>query len=97
GQESIPIPIPIPTPTPIQTMIGLAGNPSYPYPYSPHHRVLVRVPLRCVRVRFWAELEPVRKGSRFPNLTFPSLSGEPPAEGAVAYSTNLSGWVGPML
>ncbi|MGI6303074.1 MAG: hypothetical protein ACOX52_18730 [Verrucomicrobiota bacterium] len=59
-QESIPIPI--------QTMIGLIGNPSYPYPYtypctySPHHRVRGRVPLRCVRVRFWAELEAVRKG-----------------------------------
>ncbi|MGI6303261.1 MAG: hypothetical protein ACOX52_19675 [Verrucomicrobiota bacterium] len=69
GQESIPIPIP--TPTPIQTMIGLIGNPSYPYTYpytytycSPHHRVRVRVPLRCVRVRFWAELEAVRKGLR---------------------------------
>jgi len=41
-------------------MIGLIGNPSYtytypyPYSYSPHHRV--RVPLRCVRVRFLAEL-----------------------------------------
>ncbi|MGI6302712.1 MAG: hypothetical protein ACOX52_16885 [Verrucomicrobiota bacterium] len=29
--------------------------------YSPHHRVRVRVPLRWVRVRFWAEPEPVRK------------------------------------
>ncbi|MGI6303553.1 MAG: hypothetical protein ACOX52_21205 [Verrucomicrobiota bacterium] len=42
------------------------GNPSYTYtytyPYSPHHRVRERVPLRCVRVRFWAELEVVRKG-----------------------------------
>ncbi|MGI6300424.1 MAG: hypothetical protein ACOX52_05105 [Verrucomicrobiota bacterium] len=56
-QESIPIPIPIPTP--ILTMFGPSGNPSYTY--SPHHRVRVRVPLRCVRVRFWAELEPVRK------------------------------------
>ncbi|MGI6303855.1 MAG: hypothetical protein ACOX52_22800 [Verrucomicrobiota bacterium] len=56
GQESIPIPIP----TPIETMIGLIGNPSYTYTYSPHHRV--RVPLRCVHVRFWAELEAVRKG-----------------------------------
>jgi len=41
-------------------MIRLIGNPSYPYPYtntnSPHHRVRERVPLRCVRVRFWAEL-----------------------------------------
>ncbi|MGI6304167.1 MAG: hypothetical protein ACOX52_24430 [Verrucomicrobiota bacterium] len=54
GQESIP--------TPIQTMIGLIGNPSYSYSYSPHHRVRVRVPLRCVRVRFWTELEAVRKG-----------------------------------
>jgi hypothetical protein len=78
GQESIPIPIP--TPTPIQAMIGLIGNPSYPYrypypypypytytypylyPYSPDHRVRARVPLRCVRVRFWAVLEAVRKG-----------------------------------
>ena len=70
GQESIPIPIP----TPIQTMFGRIGNPSYtytysyPYPYtytytySPHHRLRVLVPLRCVRVRFWAELEAVRKG-----------------------------------
>ncbi|MGI6302022.1 MAG: hypothetical protein ACOX52_13350 [Verrucomicrobiota bacterium] len=43
-------------------LIGLIGNRSYTYPYSysPHHRV--RVPLRCVRVRFWAELEAVRKG-----------------------------------
>jgi hypothetical protein len=66
GQESIPIPIPIPTP--IQTMFGRIGNPSYPYTYSypypytytysPHPRVPVRerVPLRWVRVRFWAEL-----------------------------------------
>ena len=38
-------------------------------------------------------LEPVRKGSRIPNLTSPSGSGKPPAEGAVAFSTNLSGWV----
>ncbi|MGI6302300.1 MAG: hypothetical protein ACOX52_14795 [Verrucomicrobiota bacterium] len=47
-------------------MIGLIGNPSYPYSYSysPHHRVRGRVPLRCVRVRFWAELEAVRKGLR---------------------------------
>ncbi|MGI6303219.1 MAG: hypothetical protein ACOX52_19465 [Verrucomicrobiota bacterium] len=45
-------------------MIGLIGNPSYPYTYtySPHHRVRARVPLRCVRVRFWAVLEAVRKG-----------------------------------
>ena len=28
-----------------------------------------------------------RKGSRFPNLTPPSGSGEPPAEDAVAFST----------
>ncbi|MGI6302302.1 MAG: hypothetical protein ACOX52_14805 [Verrucomicrobiota bacterium] len=47
-------------------MIGLIGNPSYSYSYSysPHHRVRGRVPLRCVRVRFWAELEAVRKGLR---------------------------------
>ncbi|MGI6300361.1 MAG: hypothetical protein ACOX52_04780 [Verrucomicrobiota bacterium] len=44
-------------------MFGPIGNRSYPYPYpyTPHHRVRVRVPLRCVRVRFWAELEAVRK------------------------------------
>ncbi|MGI6300216.1 MAG: hypothetical protein ACOX52_04030 [Verrucomicrobiota bacterium] len=60
GQGSIPIPIPIPTPTPNQAMIGLIGNPSYTY--SPDHRVRARVPLRCVRVRFWAVLEAVRKG-----------------------------------
>ncbi len=64
GQGSIPIP----TPTPIQTMVWWIGNHSYPYPYTypytypPHHRVRVRVPLRCVRVRFWAELEDIRKG-----------------------------------
>ncbi|MGI6301993.1 MAG: hypothetical protein ACOX52_13205 [Verrucomicrobiota bacterium] len=38
-------------------MIGLIGNHSYSYSYSyscsPHHRVRERVPLRCVRVRFW--------------------------------------------
>ncbi|MGI6303995.1 MAG: hypothetical protein ACOX52_23550 [Verrucomicrobiota bacterium] len=37
------------------------------------------------------ELGVVRKGIRFPIQTFPSESGEPPAEGAVAFSTNLSG------
>ena len=36
-------------------MIWLIGH--YSYSYSPYHRVRVRVPLRCVRVRFWAELE----------------------------------------
>ncbi len=30
------------------------------------------------------------------NLPSPCPSGEPPAEGAVAFSTNLSGWVGAM-
>ncbi|MGI6302667.1 MAG: hypothetical protein ACOX52_16640 [Verrucomicrobiota bacterium] len=54
--ESIPISISI------ATMIGRIGNPSYPYSYSRHHRVRERVPLRCVRVRFWAELEIGRKG-----------------------------------
>ncbi|MDD8044409.1 MAG: hypothetical protein PHC78_11665, partial [Verrucomicrobiota bacterium] len=42
-------------------------------------------------------LEPVRKGSRILNLTSPSGPGKPPAEGAVTFSTNLSGWVGSML
>ncbi|MGI6299504.1 MAG: hypothetical protein ACOX52_00365 [Verrucomicrobiota bacterium] len=55
-------------------------HPSYTYTYSPHHRVRERIPLRCVRVRFWTELEAVRKGSRFPNLPSPSPSGEPRAE-----------------
>ena len=32
-------------------------------------------------------LEVVRKGSRYTNQTFPSGSGEPPAEGAVAFPT----------
>ncbi len=51
------------------------GNPPYPYSYSysysysPHHRV---------RVRFWAELEVVRKG--FPNLPSAFPSGEPREE-----------------
>ncbi|MGI6303680.1 MAG: hypothetical protein ACOX52_21865 [Verrucomicrobiota bacterium] len=55
---------------------------SYSYSYSPPHRVRVRVPLRCVRVRvrFWAELESVRKGIRFPDLTSLFPSGEPRAE-----------------
>ncbi|HCF96049.1 MAG TPA: hypothetical protein DEW46_13400, partial [Verrucomicrobia bacterium] len=43
-------------------LIGLTGTPSFPSPRPPHHRVRVRVPLRCVRVRFWAELEDIRKG-----------------------------------
>jgi len=78
-----------PTPTPIQTrigrigLIGLIGHPpysySYSYSYSTHHSVRERVPLRCVRVRFRAELELVRKGSRVPNQAFPSGSGEFPA------------------
>jgi hypothetical protein len=42
-------------------------------------------------------LEPVRKGNRILNLTSPSGPGKPPAEGAVTFSTNLSGWVGSML
>ena len=42
-------------------------------------------------------LEPVRKGSRILNLTSPSGPGKPPAEGAVTFSSNLSGWVGSML
>ena len=42
-------------------------------------------------------LEVVRKGIRFPLQAFPSGSGEPPAEGAVAFSTFLWGWVGSML
>ncbi len=42
-------------------------------------------------------LEVVRKGSRILNLTSPSGSGKPPAEGAVTFSTNLSGWVGSKL
>ena len=43
------------------------------------------------------ELEVVRKGSPILNLTSPSGPGKPPAEDAVAFSTNLSGWVGSML
>ena len=43
------------------TMIWLIDTPpytyTYTYPYSPHQRVRERVPLRWVRVRFWAELE----------------------------------------
>jgi hypothetical protein len=42
-------------------------------------------------------LEPVRKGSRILNLSSPSGPGKPPAEGAVTFSTTLSGWVGSML
>jgi hypothetical protein len=38
-----------------------------------------------------------RKGIRFPNQAVPSGPGKPPAEGAVTFSTNLSGWVGSML
>ena len=69
----------------IATMIWLIGTPSYSYTYShcsPHHRVRVRVraPLRCVRVRFWAKQEVVRKGNRFPNLLSPFPSGETRAE-----------------
>jgi hypothetical protein len=44
--------------------------------------------------------EPVRKGLRFPNLPSPYPSGESPAEGAegaVSFSTCLSGWVGFIL
>jgi hypothetical protein len=37
---------------------------SYSYSYSPHPRVRERVPLRCVRVRFWAEPAVVRKAHR---------------------------------
>ena len=37
---------------------------SYSYSYSPHPRVRERVPLRCVRVRFWAEPAVVRKTHR---------------------------------
>jgi hypothetical protein len=43
-----------------------------------------------------AYLEVVRKGSRILNLTSPSGSGKPPAEGAVAFSTWPLGWVGAM-
>ena len=40
----------------------------------------------------------LRKGSRILNLTSPSGPGKPPAEGAVTFSTNLSGGgVGSML
>ncbi|MDI9382902.1 MAG: hypothetical protein QM518_01260 [Verrucomicrobiota bacterium] len=39
----------------------------------------------------------VRKGCRILNLTSPSGSENPPAEGAVTFSSNLSGWVGSML
>ncbi|MDI9384503.1 MAG: hypothetical protein QM518_09415, partial [Verrucomicrobiota bacterium] len=39
----------------------------------------------------------LRKGSRIRNLTSPSGSGEPPAEGAVTFSSCLSGWVGSMF
>ncbi len=42
-------------------------------------------------------LEAVRKGSRILNLTSPSGPGKPPAEDAVTFSTNLSGWVGSMV
>ncbi|MDD8047798.1 MAG: hypothetical protein PHF14_15140, partial [Verrucomicrobiota bacterium] len=73
-QELISIPISIS----ISTRIGLSGSPSYTYThtysysysysYSPHPRVRERVPLRCVRVRSWAELEVIRKGNRFPIL-----------------------------
>ena len=91
------LPIPISISILIATMIWLIGHPPYSYSYSPHHRVRERVPLRWVRVRFWAELEAVRKGSRFPNLPSSSPSGKPPAEGAVTFSTNRSGWVGSML
>ncbi len=42
-------------------------------------------------------LEVVRKGSRILNLPSPSGPGKPPAEGAVTFSTTLSGWVGSML
>ena len=76
GQGSIP--------TPISTMIGLIGNPSYTYKYTPHHRVRVRVPLRCVRVRFWAELEAVRKGLRIRMGRYPAEGAEG-AEGAEVY------------
>ena len=57
--------------------IGLIGNPTY----SPHHRVRERVPLRCVRVRFWAELEAVRKGLRIRMGRYPAEI----AEGAEVY------------
>ena len=33
----------------------------------------------------------------FRHLSFPSGSGKPPAESAVAFSTSLSGWVSSML
>jgi hypothetical protein len=42
-------------------------------------------------VRFWAELKGVRKGGHILNLTSPSGPGKPLAEGAVTFSTNLSG------
>jgi cytochrome b561 len=42
-------------------------------------------------------LEVVRKGSRILNPTSPSGPEKPPAEGAVTFSTNLSGWVCSML
>jgi hypothetical protein len=42
-----PVPVPVPDPYPYP----------YTYTYPPHQRVRERVPLRCVRVRFWAELE----------------------------------------
>ena len=52
----------------------------------------------CFEVRIAkVGLEVVRKGSRILNLTSPSGPGKPPAEGAVTFSTNLSGWVGSML
>jgi hypothetical protein len=72
-------------------MICLIGNLSYsysyPYRYSPHHRVRERVPLRCVRVRFWAELEVVRKAFRIRKGRFPAEI----AEGAEVYWEGANG------
>jgi len=57
------------------------------------------VPWRVVldRVGTVLVVELVRKGSRFPNLTSPSGSGEPPAEGAAAFSTWPRGVLRSML
>ena len=57
----------------------------YPCPYPPHHRVRERVPLRCVR--FWAELEVVRKAFRIRKGRFPAEI----AEGAEVYWEGANG------
>jgi hypothetical protein len=49
-----------------------------------------------ILIRLCAGLEVDRKGRRFFNMPSSFPSGEPPAGGAVAFSANLSGWVGSM-